>query len=606
MAGLRMSLRVRLLSGFLGVAAIGLAGNGIGLAGLLSTGAIASGQYQRVTLPAASLMKVSSAFQRMATGIRDVIIADNDSDLGRAASYLDAQKGDMESAMAEYLGGAITANDKTHFTDFQAKLGIYTRSIDSLAAKVQEGDKTGAGTTLKVLRGQAVGLQTIIDGLNDGIGTMAASGAKIAASRVGGATASFLAFAVASLALSIAFGLFMSRSISAPIRAMVALAGAIAEGDLTGELDRKVLERGDEVGGLASAIASMKEGILGNIGQIKTVTASLGAMGEALGRNAVAASGAAAEIASSVSSVKEKVQDQGSGVTETSATIEQILKSIGGLDAQIEDQVESVGRSSAAVEQMVANIRAVTGNVELLGASFTELSSASEAGKGMIEDMSSRISSIASQSEKLDEANGVVSNIATQTNLLAMNAAIEAAHAGQFGKGFAVVADEIRKLAEIAAEQSKEISADIGGIKQTIQSMVPSSEETSRSFAEILRLIGALGSMEAEIKRAMREQSEGSREVLEAIERINSVTASVRRGSAEIREGSSAIAVEMRDLLEGSVALGSAMERIERVAAGVEGVSEDMRSISGEASGQVRALVERLDCYTIPEACVER
>jgi methyl-accepting chemotaxis protein len=93
--------------------------------------------------------------------------------------------------------------------------------------------------------------------------------------------------------------------------------------------------------------------------------------------------------------------------------------------------------------------------------------------------------------------------------------------------------------------------------------------------------------------------------VLEAIERINSVTASVRRGSAEIREGSSAIAVEMRDLLQGSVALGSAMEDIERVAASVEGVSRDMRSISGEASSQVRALVERLDCYTIPGACLE-
>jgi methyl-accepting chemotaxis protein len=324
-------------------------------------------------------------------------------------------------------------------------------------------------------------------------------------------------------------------------------------------------------------------------------------MGRSLERNAVAASDASAAIAAGVAKVKGRVLDQGSGVTETSATIDQILKSIVALDAQIADQSEGVTRSSSAIEQMVANIRAVTTNVELLGSSFAELGKASDAGSRMLGEMGGRISSISSQSEKLDEANTVVSNIASQTNLLAMNAAIEAAHAGSAGRGFAVVADEIRKLAESASAQSKEISRDIGEIKSTIHAMVPSSEETSKAFAEILRLIAALSSMEAEIKRAMLEQSDGSREILEAIERINSSTASVRRGSAEISEGSKAIALEMRELLTGSQALGSAMEDIERAASSVEGVSGDMRSISVQASSQVRVLVEGLDYYTIPD-----
>ena len=598
-----VSLRARLLACFLVVALTGLAGSALGLVALARVGSIAGGQYERSTLPTAKLMLISNTVQRMSTGVRDIIIADNASDLGRAVSFMEGLKATLDDTVAEYLGGSITAGAKAKFADFQVKLKAYAESIDAIAAKAQAGDRGGSMAALKLLKGTAVGLQTSIDGLLAGMEGFAVAQAASARHLVAGDALSFLIFAVASLVLSMILGLVMSRSISSPIRGMRELAGAIAAGDLTHELDPRSLSRGDEIGGLAKEIASMRTGILANIGRIKEARTSLDKMGRTLGCNALAAADAAIAISTSVSAVRQRVTDQGSGVTETSATIEQILKSIRGLDSRIEGQSESVARSSAAVEEMVANIRAVTGNVEKLGATFTELGAASETGKAMIEGMSSRIVSISSQSEKLEEANSIVSKIAARTNLLAMNAAIEAAHAGQYGRGFAVVADEIRKLAELAAAESKEIAVDIRDIRVGIKAMVPSSEETSMAFAEILRLIKTLGSMEEGIKNAMREQNEGSREVLEAIAMINSVTEGVRQGSSEIREGSAAIAVEMRDLLDGSVALGAAMEDIVRSAASVEEVSNDMRDISTEADSQVGVLAEGVDRYRLPGVC---
>jgi methyl-accepting chemotaxis protein len=601
MAALRASLRAKLVASFLLVALIGIAGSSIGIIALSATGKIAKRQYERVTLPAARLARVSVVFQRMATGVRDVIIADNEADLVRANTFMEAQKGDMEGACSDYLGSVITEEAKARFADFQGKLAAYAASIDELMAKVESGERAGIMSALKGLKGKAVGLQVAIDGLQSDMDGYAAAQAKAAAASLGGAVLAFAAFAFLSLALSGALGIVMARSVVRPLGSMGKLAASIADGDLTGRLGGTGLGRRDEIGTLASSIGGMKEGILGNIAHIREATVCLDEMSRTLERNSGLASEAAEAIVGNVAAAKARVLDQSSGVTETSATIEQILKGIAALDRQIEDQAGGVARSSAAVEQMVANIRAVTNSVEALGSSFAELASASDAGNRMLSDMSSRIASISSQSERLDEANGVVSNIATQTNLLAMNAAIEAAHAGSAGKGFAVVADEIRKLAESASVESKEISRDIAEIKGTIGAMVPSSVETSRAFAEILRLISVLGSREEEIKRAMVEQSSGSKEVLEAIERIESAATSIRGGSAEIREGSKSIAAEMRELLGGSAALGRAMEEIELSSTSVEGVSGDVRVIASGVSAQVSNLAALVGRYRLPE-----
>jgi methyl-accepting chemotaxis protein len=131
-------------------------------------------------------------------------------------------------------------------------------------------------------------------------------------------------------------------------------------------------------------------------------------------------------------------------------------------------------------------------------------------------------------------------NISSQTNLLSMNAAIEAAHAGEAGKGFAVVADEIRKLAESAAEQSKTIGNVLKNIKESIASIARSTGGVLRHFELIEQEVRTVSEQEAGIRSAMEEQEIGGRSILEAVSRLNEVTGEVRRASedmtAECRE----------------------------------------------------------------------
>lgn len=235
---------------------------------------------------------------------------------------------------------------------------------------------------------------------------------------------------------------------------------------------------------------------------------------------------------------KKELQDSISQVTSESVKIldstKTDMKELMNTTGTMSDSVEF---SSSAIEEMIGNVNSINGIIEKNFKIVNELENATQVGHTNLAEVSTIVGEIEQNSKSLMEMSRVISSIASQTNLLAMNAAIEAAHAGSVGAGFSVVADEIRKLAESSGSEAKRISDVLKKITKMINEAFAKTGRAQNEFQNVVNLAGQVKDRENEVKSAMSEQNTGGKKLLESLVDMREGTNAVVSAAKKLQEG---------------------------------------------------------------------
>ncbi|MCL2180241.1 MAG: methyl-accepting chemotaxis protein, partial [Treponema sp.] len=372
----------------------------------------------------------------------------------------------------------------------------------------------------------------------------------------------------------------------------------IAEGE--GDLTRSIPEKGkDEITELSRYFNQTLMKIKNLVVNIRDEAMKLSGIGNDLASNMNQTAAAVNQITANIQSIKGRIINQSASVTQTNATMEQVTGNINKLNDHIEDQNIFVSQASSAIEEMVANTHSVTGTLVKNTGNVKQLRDASEIGHEGLLEVVEDIREIAGESEGLLEINSVMANIASQTNLLSMNAAIEAAHAGEAGKGFAVVADEIRKLAESSSAQSKTIGVVLKKIKTSIDKISSSTGNVLNKFEAIDSSIETVAQQEEKIRTAMEEQEVGSKQILDGIGKVNDITKQVKTGSSEMLEGSQEVIKESQHLEKATQEITSGMNEMATGADQINSAVNQVNEITIKNREGINALLKEVSRFKI-------
>jgi methyl-accepting chemotaxis protein len=490
--------------------------------------------YERMTVPIAQMGEISTAFERVRVDLAKVLIVDGIQEKEKFEAQIQGLSATITRVNGEFEKTLSDQKEKELFKQFTDSRGVFRPLISRIIQLSKAGKKEEA---VALYNNEAVAAAAVEQGAIEKLVASKVADAKATAEKNAAigrkAVAVSLALTIIGFILALVCGILLSRCISRPLREKVLFAEAVAAGDLTHTLQ---VDRNDEIGSLARALNTMSEKLRGVINKMVDTSNTVSAAANQL-------SGASLQMATGTEEVASQTATVAVASEQMSATANEIAKNCVRAAESAKQANDTAVHGEGVVEETIT----VMSRISL-----------------RVNESSQTVETLGSRSEQIGEIIGTIEDIADQTNLLALNAAIEAARAGEQGRGFAVVADEVRALAERTTKATREIGAMIKAIQEetkgAVSAMVDGVREVETgtseaaksgdSLKEILNQINSVAMEVSQIASAAEEQTATIGEISSNIHQITDVVQETARGAQESAEAARQLAGMAQELQE--------------------------------------------------------